>query len=67
MAQIADGENGGVMMNEFPAAFEQANHRLRDDGQLTAAINGTEYLEWVEASASAWRLPRYSGQSAPLV
>jgi hypothetical protein len=50
VAQIADGENGGVMMNEFPAAFEQANRRQRDDSPNTAAINGSEYLEWVEAS-----------------
>ena len=50
VTQIADGENGGVMMNEFPAAFEQANRRLRDEGQSTAAINGSEYLEWLEAS-----------------
>ena len=50
VAQIADGENGGVMMNEFPAAFEQANRRLRDEGHSTAAINGTEYLELLEAA-----------------
>ena len=50
VAQIADGENGGVMMNEFPAAFEQANRRLRDDKSNAAAINGSEYLEWVETS-----------------
>jgi hypothetical protein len=28
VAQIADGENGGVMMNEFPQAFIQAHHRI---------------------------------------
>ena len=50
VAQIADGENGGVMMNEFPAAFEQANRRMRDGGPSTAAINGSEYLEMLEAS-----------------
>ena len=50
VAQIADGENGGVMMNEFPAAFEQANRRLLDDSASTAAINGSEYLEWLDAS-----------------
>ncbi|MEY4296957.1 MAG: hypothetical protein RLZZ423_136 [Cyanobacteriota bacterium] len=56
VAQIADGENGGVMMNEFPPAFIQAHQRLRHDaasaaGQPhTAAINGSEYLELLEAS-----------------
>jgi hypothetical protein len=28
VSQIADGENGGVMMNEFPQAFLQAHQRL---------------------------------------
>ena len=52
VAQIADGENGGVMMNEFPSAFIQAHHRLREDGggRPTVAINGSEYLELLEAS-----------------
>ena len=45
VAQIADGENGGVMMNEFPSAFRQCHQRLRDDAAGTAAVNGTEYLE----------------------
>ena len=49
VAQIADGENGGVMMNEFPSAFIQAHHKLRDQAG-TAAINGSEYLDLVEAS-----------------
>ena len=46
VSQIADGENGGVMMNEFPAAFIQAHERVR--GEATQAINGTEYLELLE-------------------
>ena len=50
VAQIADGENGGVMMNEFPSAFVQAHHRLRDGDGTTAAVNGSEYLELLEAS-----------------
>ena len=49
VSQIADGENGGVMMNEFPPAYLQANRRIRDDGDGTVAINGTEYLELLEA------------------
>jgi hypothetical protein len=53
VAQIADGENGGVMMNEFPAAFVQAHQRLAREGggsSGTVAINGTEYLELLEAA-----------------
>jgi hypothetical protein len=54
VAQIADGENGGVMMNEFPSAFIQAHQRIAREGggrTGTVAINGTEYLELLEASA----------------
>ncbi len=51
VAQIADGENGGVMMNEFPPAFIQSYQRLRDDADgRTSAINGTEYLDRLAAS-----------------
>ena len=52
VSQIADGENGGVMMNEFPQAFIQAHHRIASqaDRQSTVAINGTEYLELLEAA-----------------
>jgi len=54
VAQIADGENGGVMMNEFPSAFLQAHQRLARDGggggKGTVAINGTEYLDALEAA-----------------
>ncbi len=60
VSQIADGENGGVMMNEFPPAFLQAHRSLRDQprggpaggggGGGTVALNGTEYLELLEAA-----------------
>ena len=50
VSQIADGENGGVMMNEFPPAYRQANERIRVEGNGTVAINGTEYLELLEAA-----------------
>ncbi len=56
VSQIADGENGGVMMNEFPSAFIQAHQKIaslgRDAGNDsgTVAINGTEYLELLEAA-----------------
>ena len=45
VSQIADGENGGVMMNEFPPAFRQANQRIKGEVNGTSAINGTEYLQ----------------------
>ena len=50
VTQIADGENGGVMMNEFPDAYLQANHRNRDNGESVMAINGSEYLEMITAA-----------------
>ena len=48
VSQIADGENGGVMMNEFPEAFRQANRRIRDSNVQTTALNGSEYLEQLD-------------------
>lgn len=53
VAQIADGENGGVMMNEFPRDLFRIYHEIRDSGQNqtgTVALHGTEYLELVEAA-----------------
>jgi hypothetical protein len=53
VAQIADGENGGVMMNEFPSAFVQAHERVAREGggrSGTVAMNGTEYLELLEVA-----------------
>ncbi|MFZ4566291.1 MAG: glycosyl hydrolase family 57 [Prochlorococcaceae cyanobacterium] len=53
VAQIADGENGGVMMNEFPQAFVEAHRRLAADGgsgDRTVALNGSEYLDLVAAA-----------------
>jgi hypothetical protein len=49
VSQIADGENGGVMMNEFPAAFIGAYQRLREQGG-TVALNGSEYLAAITAA-----------------
>ena len=45
--QIGDGENGGVMMNEFPSAYEQAFEQQGAGGVV--AMNGSEYLEAVAA------------------
>ncbi|MFM7264948.1 MAG: glycosyl hydrolase family 57, partial [Cyanobium sp.] len=44
VTQIADGENGGVMMNEFPPAFLQAHRHLAGQAAgsaVTVAINGS--------------------------
>ncbi len=45
VCQIGDGENGGVMMNEFPPAYKQAFGEIGNEGVV--AINGTEYLEFL--------------------
>ncbi|WP_293348815.1 MULTISPECIES: glycosyl hydrolase family 57 [unclassified Microcoleus] len=53
VTQIADGENGGVMMNEFPSAFMKAWHENRSQGggkSGVVGLNGTEYLEIIEAA-----------------
>ena len=53
VTQIADGENGGVMMNEFPRDFPIAWHEMRDQSggkSGTVGFNGTEYLELIEAA-----------------
>jgi len=46
VTQIGDGENGGVMMNEFPNGFRQTVSRFGTDGVVNA--NVTEYLELIE-------------------
>eukprot|EP00124_Ichthyophonus_hoferi_P001318 Ihof_evm3s65 gene=Ihof_evmTU3s65 len=53
ITQIADGENGGVMMNEFPRDFSPLWRNLRDSGAPgtkegqcgTAGINISEYMD----------------------
>ena len=45
-AQIADGENGGVMMNEFPAKYLEVMREA--SGSDVPAVNGTEYLEYLD-------------------
>jgi Glycosyl hydrolase family 57 len=43
VTQIADGENGGVMMNEFPPKYFEV---VRESSwSATPMLNGTEYLE----------------------
>tara|TARA_B100000965_G_scaffold140359_1_gene116877 strand:- start:1267 stop:2727 length:1461 start_codon:yes stop_codon:yes gene_type:complete len=50
--QIADGENGGVMMNEFPKAFIQAYKNIgpKNNASPTIAMNGSEYLDFIKNS-----------------
>ncbi len=48
VTQIADGENGGVMMNEFPPKYMEAMREC--SGSKTPAMNVTEYLEFLFAS-----------------
>ncbi|MFA5137939.1 MAG: glycosyl hydrolase family 57 [Elusimicrobiota bacterium] len=43
VTQIADGENGGVMMNEFPPKYLEVVREA--SGSDTPLMNGTEYLE----------------------
>jgi len=48
VTQIGDGENGGVMMNEFPPSYRQSIQRMGNTGTVIA--NGTEYLELIAAA-----------------
>ena len=48
VTQIADGENGGVMMNEFPSKYLEVMREC--SGSSTPAMNATEYLEHLFAS-----------------
>ena len=43
VTQIADGENGGVMMNEFPPKFMEVSREAT--GSDVPLMNATEYLE----------------------
>lgn len=46
VCQIGDGENGGVMMNEFSPMYIQSIQSLSTQG--TVALNGSEYLEFYQ-------------------
>jgi hypothetical protein len=50
VSQIADGENGGVMMNEFPRDFPRPWQEMRDGASGVVGFNGTEYLELLAAA-----------------
>jgi hypothetical protein len=45
VTQIADGENGGVMMNEFPPKYLEVIREC--SGSKTPAVNVSEYLEYL--------------------
>lgn len=47
VTQIADGENGGVMMNEFPDKFFEVVRQA--SGSEVPLVNVTEYLEYLFA------------------
>ena len=48
VTQIADGENGGVMMNEFPSKYFDVVREA--SGSDVPLMNATEYLEHLFAS-----------------
>jgi len=43
--QISDGENGGVMMNEFPPMYKQVFGEVGTEGVVS--MNGSEYLAFI--------------------
>jgi len=47
VTQIADGENGGVMMNEFPSKYKEA--MTEASGTQTPPVNVIEYLEYLDS------------------
>ena len=49
VTQIGDGENGGVMMNEFPDGYKKVWYEM-SHSQGVVGLNGTEYLELIEAA-----------------
>ncbi|MGF1570514.1 MAG: glycosyl hydrolase family 57 [Nodosilinea sp.] len=69
VTQISDGENGGVMMNEFPSAFMRSWYDMRDQSGGRSGVvgfNGTEYLELLAAEgcrAESFPVCRSTGQS----
>jgi hypothetical protein len=47
VTQISDGENGGVMMNEFPSKYIQVMSEASQS--QTPPVNVSEYLEYLES------------------
>ena len=54
VTQIGDGENGGVMMNEFPSGYRQAINQFGTEGVVN--VNATEYLEMIEQAGVKERM-----------
>jgi hypothetical protein len=50
VTQIGDGENGGVMMNEFPGGFRRAWVEAQGATDGVVGLHGTEYLEFLAAA-----------------
>ncbi|AFZ35603.1 hypothetical protein Sta7437_2051 [Stanieria cyanosphaera PCC 7437] len=50
VTQIADGENGGVMMNEYARDFQPVWYQIKDSNSDVVGFNGTEYIELLEAA-----------------
>ena len=48
VVQIGDGENGGVMMNEFPSKYLEV--MAESSAGSTPPVNITEYLEYLESA-----------------
>jgi hypothetical protein len=46
VTQVADGENGGVMMNDFPPKYKAV--MAEASGGPTPPVNVTEYLEYLD-------------------
>jgi len=47
VTQIADGENGGVMMNEFPSKYREVTQQ--SSGTSTPPVNISEYLAYLDS------------------
>jgi hypothetical protein len=48
VTQIADGENGGVMMNEFPSKYFEVMREASDSD--VPPVNVSEYLEYLQVT-----------------
>jgi hypothetical protein len=46
VTQVADGENGGVMMNEFPSKYFEVMREA--SGSDVPPVNASEYLEYLQ-------------------
>ena len=63
VTQIADGENGGVMMNEFPPKYFEVVREA--SGSDVPLMNATEYLEHLFASGVARGRPAGAPAAVP--